>query len=119
MSKVGRFIADPSGGGLYCHITLTSGEKILVNHDKKSLDSGHLAIEVSKWLGLGSDGVFSLDLDSADGPAALRRLTAGAEAGSMQATPIGALVEYIEDSRNVDEVRQRCDRLLAAARAAA
>ena len=33
MAKVGRFVTDPKAG-VYCQITLDSGEKIIVNHDK-------------------------------------------------------------------------------------
>ncbi len=118
MSKVGRFVTDPTVG-VYCHVTLSDGDKILVSHDTRSLASGHLAVERSKWLGLGSDRIFSLDLSSAEGRAALRHLTADAEPGSTPATPLGALVEYIKDCRNADELSRRLDALIAAARAAA
>jgi hypothetical protein len=33
MGKVGRFVTDPKAGA-FCQITLDSGEKILVSHDK-------------------------------------------------------------------------------------
>ena len=33
MAKVGRFVTDPKAGS-YCRITLDSGERILVSHDK-------------------------------------------------------------------------------------
>ena len=39
MGKVGRFVSDPKEGA-YCQITLDSGEKILVNHDKGGFKGG-------------------------------------------------------------------------------
>lgn len=117
MSKVGQFVTDPAAG-VYCHITLDGGDKILVSHDKRSFDSGHLAVEQSKWMGLSSERLFSIDLDTEHGRAAMHRLTAGAEAGSAWATPLGALVEYLKDCRTVDEVRARGEALLSERRAA-
>jgi hypothetical protein len=117
MSKVGHFVTDPANG-VYCHITLDGGDKILVSHDKGSFESGHLAVERSKWMGLSSERLFSLDLDTEHGRAAMRRLTAGADAGSAWATPLGALVEYVKDCRTADEVKQRGDALFSERRAA-
>jgi hypothetical protein len=113
MGKVGRFVTDPKAGA-YCQITLDSGEKILVNHDQGSLKSGHLTVEISKWMGLSSDRIFSLDLATPDGQEALRRLTDGAIEESPRATPLGALVEYLQDARSVEEVTRRCATLRAA-----
>lgn len=117
MSKVGHFVTDPNAG-VYCHITLDGGDKILVSHDKPSMESGHLAVEQSKWLGLSSERICTVDLDSEAGRAAMRGLTAGAAPGSAWSTPLGALAEYIKDCRNVDELRQRCSTLLMERRAA-
>ena len=39
MPKVGRFVTDPRAGA-YCRITLDSGEKIIVNHDKGGFKGG-------------------------------------------------------------------------------
>jgi hypothetical protein len=39
MAKVGRFVTDPKAGA-YCQITLDSGEKIIVNHDKSGCKGG-------------------------------------------------------------------------------
>ena len=67
MAKVGRFVVDPKAGA-YCQITLDSGEKIVVNHDKGGFKGGHLTIEVPKFLGLSSERIFSCDLDAGEGP---------------------------------------------------
>jgi hypothetical protein len=110
MAKVGRFVTDPKSGA-YCQITLDSGEKILVNHDKGGFKGGHLTIEVPKFLGLSSDRIFSCDLDSADGKAALAGLTQAAPQGSVQATPLGAFVEHVKDCGSVAAVKAKCDGL--------
>ena len=108
MGKVGRFVTDPKAGA-YCQITLDSGEKILVNHDKGGFKGGHLSIATMKWMGLASgETLFTLDLDTSAGKAALARLTTGAPEGSARATPLGGLVEHVKDCRSADEVRARC-----------
>lgn len=61
MAKVGRFVVDPKAGA-YCHITLDSGEKIIVNHDKGRTKGGSLTIEKTGWLGLGGERVFAGNL---------------------------------------------------------
>jgi hypothetical protein len=113
MSKVGRFVTDPKAGA-YCQITLDSGEKVIVNHDKGGFKGGRLTVETTKWWG-GGQRVFACDLDSAEGKAALARLTAGAPDGSVLATPLGALVEHLKDSKSVDEIKARGAALLAGA----
>jgi hypothetical protein len=112
MAKIGPFISDPKAGA-YCRITLDSGEKLLVNHDKGGLKGGHLTIEVSKFLGLSADRIFECDLDSADGKAAFARLAGQAREGSAGVTPLGAFVEHIKDCRSVADVRTRCAALLS------
>jgi len=107
MAKVGRFVTDPKAGA-YCRIALESGEKIVVNHDKGSLTAGTLSVEVSKFLGLGSERVFSCDLASAAGRSVLARLTSA----TGEATPLAALVHYVEQCRSVAEVKDRCASLL-------
>jgi len=113
MAKVGPFISDPKAGA-YCHITLDSGEKILVNHEKGGLKGGRLTIEVSKLMGLSSDRIFTCDLDSAEGAAALGTLTHGAQ--GAEATPLGAFVKHLRDCGSVAEVKTRCASLLAGPR---
>jgi hypothetical protein len=114
MSKVGRFVVDPKAGA-YCHITLDSGQKLIVNHDKGGFKGGHLTIEVPKLMGLSSDRIFDCDLDSPEGKAALTRLTRDAAQGSVGATPLGAFVEYLKTCATIDDVKARCAALMAKA----
>ena len=116
MSKVGRFVTDPKAG-TYCHVRLDSGDKILVSHEKERGELGHLAVEISKWLGLGSERICILDLDTAEGRASFLRVSA-AVPQSAQATPLEALVEYVKEAKNTDELRQRCGALFPALRVA-
>ena len=112
MGKVGRFITDPKAGA-YCTITLDSGEKVVVNHDKGGMKGGTLAIEKTGFLGFGGRRVFECSLDSTDGKAALGRLTQGAPEGSARATPLGAFVEHVKDCKSVDELTAKCVALLS------
>ena len=107
MPRVGRFVTDPRAGA-YCQITLDSGEKIVVNHEKGGFKGGRLAIESVKFLGLGSDRIFSCDLDSPAGQAALARLTREAKPGGIEATPLGAFVDYVKYSTSVADLKTRC-----------
>jgi hypothetical protein len=66
MAKVGRWVTDPKAGA-YCKITLDSGEKVIVNHDKGGFKGGLLTIEVLKLMGLSSDRLFACNLDSPEG----------------------------------------------------
>jgi hypothetical protein len=108
MSKVGRFVTDPRAGS-YCQITLDSGEKIIVNHDKPRLTS-----ELSKMFGFSSQRLFECDLTTDRGQAALAGLTRGAAAGSADATPLGALVRYVKDCGTAADVKARCATLMSA-----
>jgi len=110
MPKVGRFITDPRAGA-YCQITLDSGEKVVVNHEKGGSKGGLLTIEVSKLMGLRSDRVFACDLDSPPGQRVLAWLTQGAETGSVAATPLGAAVEFVRDAGTLTELKARCTAL--------
>jgi hypothetical protein len=112
MAKVGRFVVDPKAGA-YCNITLDSGEKILVNHDKGGRKGGNVVIEKTGWLGLGGQRVFDCNLDSPEGAAAMTRLTQGVASESADATPLGAFVNYVKDCKSVEEVKARCTALLA------
>jgi hypothetical protein len=111
MAKVGRFVTDPKAGA-YCQITLDSGEKIIVNHDKGGFAGGRLTIEVSKLFGLSSDRIYACDLETADGRATLQKLTRGAEPLSSGATPLGALVNYVKDCGTTADVKARCAALM-------
>lgn len=110
MSKVGRFVTDPRAGS-YCQITLDSGEKIVVNHDKGGFKGGLVTIERLKFMGLGSERLFACNLDSDDGRAALSSLTRSAREASVEATPLGAFVEYMKGCRSIAEVKARCAEL--------
>jgi hypothetical protein len=108
MGKVGRFVVDPKAGA-YCDVTLDSGDRIIVNHDKGGFKGGHVTLEKKKWMGLGSDQLCTIDLDSAAGKAALARLTAGVPSDSALATPLGAVAEFVKDCRSVEDVKTKCE----------
>lgn len=112
MGKVGRFVTDPRAGA-YCQVVLDSGEKIIVNHDKGGFKGGWLTIEASKFMGFSSDRIFACALDSPEGRAALTELTRDAREGSVEATPLGAFVQYVKDCRSVADVKARCATLLS------
>jgi hypothetical protein len=112
MAKVGRFVTDPRAGA-YCQITLDSGEKVIVNHDKGGFKGGLLTIEVSKFTGFSSDRIFACNLDSPQGQSVLARLAQGAEPDSAAATPLGAAVEFVRDSRSLAELKTRCAGLMS------
>jgi hypothetical protein len=114
MAKVGRFIVDPKEGA-YCQITLDSGEKLIVNHDKGGFKGGRLTIEMTKFFGFGSDRIGTCNLDSPGGLAALAELTKGAVEGSAGATPLGAFVELVRSCPSVAELRKRWAALLPGA----
>jgi hypothetical protein len=109
MAKVGPFVTDPKAGA-YCQITLDSGEKVLVNHEKGGFKGGRLTIEVSKFMGLSSDRIFTCDLDQPEGAAMLTGLTATAQ--GVDATPLGAFVKCVSACRSVAELKTRCATLL-------
>ncbi len=111
MSKVGRFVTDPKAGA-YCQIVLDSGEKFIINHDKGGFKGGHVTMETSKWWGGGSR-FFDCDLDATAGKAVLARLTRGAAEGSVDATPLGAFVNYVKDCKSLEDVKSRCAALQA------
>jgi hypothetical protein len=111
MTKVGRFVTNPRAGA-YCHITLDSGEKIVVDHYKGGFRGGSLSIKEVKGGRFGSGPtLFRCDLDSPAGRAALSCLIGEAHSGSVEATPLGGLVAYVRDCRSVTEVRGKCEQL--------
>ncbi|MFI5324690.1 MAG: hypothetical protein ACHQ7H_00530 [Candidatus Rokuibacteriota bacterium] len=111
MPKVGRFVTDPRAGA-YCQITLDSGEKVIVNHDKGGFKGGLLTIEVSKFMGFSSERIWVCNLDSPVGQGVLDWLTRGAEPGSLAATPLGAAVELVKEAGTLAELRTRCAALM-------
>jgi hypothetical protein len=76
-----------------------------------------LAIERSKFMGFSSDRIFACNLDSEEGKTALAYLTRGVQAGSVDATPLGAFVKYLQTCASVDELKARCSALMALHRA--
>ena len=106
MAKVGRYVTDPKAGS-YCRITLDSGERIIVSHDKS-----RLAIELSKLFGLSADRLFACELDTSIGQGVLSRLTRGAPPGTADATPLGGLVKYVKDCGTAADVKARCAALV-------
>jgi hypothetical protein len=113
MAKVGRLVTDPKIGS-YCQITLDGGDRILVNHDKGGFNGGLLTIEVVKFMGFSSDRIFTCDLDSAEGKAALSRLTRATGGGASATTPLAAFVEHVKDCASAAAVKDRCEALLRA-----
>lgn len=112
MGKVGRWISDPKAGA-YCTITLDSGEKIVINHEKGGFKGGRLTIERPKLFGFSSDRIFACDLDSQQGKTAVSFLTREAQPQSLDATPLGAFVKYLRSCQSVGEVKARCTSLMA------
>ena len=106
MGKVGRFVTDPKAGA-YCDVTLDSGDTLTLNHDKGGFKGGRLMIEKKNWMGFGSDRIFACDLDSAQGKAAMARLTKGLAADSVRATPLGAFAEYVKDCKSVEDLKAK------------
>ena len=105
MAKVGRFVTDPKEGA-YCQLDLDDGKKVLVSHDKGGFKGGTVSVVEKKFWG--GQTFLTCRLDSPEGKAALERLTAGAEAGSARATPLGAFVEYLKDCASLADVQARC-----------
>jgi hypothetical protein len=113
MAKVGRFVTDPKAGW-YCRITLDSGDRILVSHDKGGFGGGSVTIQEVRWWGFASgESLFACDLESAEGRRLRARLVEGAPPGSARATPLGALVEYVKRCRSLNEVKAACEALLS------
>jgi hypothetical protein len=67
-----------------------------------------LTIEVVKFMGLSSDRFFTCNLDSEEGRAVLTQLTRDVRQDSVEATPLGAFVEYVKGCGSVAEVKARC-----------
>jgi hypothetical protein len=112
MARIGPFVIDFKGGA-YCQITLDSGERLIVNHEKTGLDGGCLTIEIPT--GFRSDRIFTVDLDSPEGKAVVDRLIREAQPGSVRASPFGALVEYVKDSTSAAEAKTLCAMLTSTA----
>jgi len=106
MVKIGRFVTDPRAGS-YCQLTLDGGEKLLVSHEKAG-KLGRVTVAVLKLWGFSSEPLFECSLDSPEGQAVLARLTVGATPGSLEATPLGAMVNQLKECDSLALVRDRC-----------
>ena len=112
MARVGQFCAIPTGS--YCNITLDSGETIGVNHEQArrgATGRGRLTIDRLKLMGFSSETVVKIDLDSAEGMAALAELTKEGTPGTP-GSPLRVFVAYVQKCASVSEVIARCRHLL-------
>ena len=99
MGKVGRWVTDPYTGSS-CTLSLDSGDKLVIKHEKAGHKTGWLMIDRLKALGLNRERVFACNLDSPEGIAALEFL--------KDDSPLRAFIRYLETCRSVDEVKSRC-----------
>jgi hypothetical protein len=112
-----RDLRDGSEVGACCQVKLDDG-KVVLNHDRGSLDSGTLSATSTKLLGLGAgETIFSCALESPESQAVRAVLPRTAAAGSP-ATPLGALIEFSKDCRTMDDLRARCAAIWQEARSA-
>lgn len=112
MAKIGQVVTIPTGS--YCHITLDSGEKIIVNHELGGGDAytgGRLTVDRLKLMGFSSERVVQIDLDTAEGKAALVELTKERTPGAL-GTSLRLFVAYAQRCASVAEVVARCQQLL-------
>ena len=112
MAKVGQVVTIPTES--YCNITLDSGEKIIVNHEpgaRGASAGARLTVDRLKLLGFSSETVVQIALDTAEGKAALAKLT---KAGTA-VTPgplLHVFVAYVQGCASVADVVARCQQLL-------
>jgi hypothetical protein len=115
MAKIGTFTVDPKAGA-YCHITLDSGERIMVSHDQGGFKGGTLTVLETRWWGFATgETLLTCNLDSAEGKTALSRLIQGVDPKSARATPLGAFVYALAECKSLADARARCTALLAGA----
>jgi hypothetical protein len=109
MAKVGQVVTIPTGS--YCNIKLDSGEKIIVSHDPggSGVSAGaRLTVDRLKLMGFSSDTVVQIDLDTAEGKAALAELAKEGPPGS----PLRVFIAYVQRCASVAEVIARCRQLV-------
>ena len=112
MTKIGRWVTDLNAGA-YCKLTFDSGEKIFINHDKGGFKGGWIIIDRVTYFGFSSERVFACNLDSDEGKTALAYLTGDMDPRSLDATPLGAFVNFLKSATSVAEVKSRCKSLMA------
>ena len=112
MAKVGQVVTIPTGS--YCNITLDSGEKIIVNHEpgaRGASAGARLTVDRLKLLGFSSETVVQIALDTAEGKAALAKLTK--EGTAVTPGPLlHVFVAYVQGCASVADVVARCRQLL-------
>ena len=112
MAKVGQVVTIPTGS--YCNITLDSGEKIIVNHEpgaRGASAGARLTVDRLKLMGFSSETVVQIDLDTAEGKAALAKLTK--EGTAVTPDPVlHVFVAYVQGCASVADVVARCRQLL-------
>ena len=114
MAKVGQVVTIPTGS--YCNITLDSGEKIVVNHEPGghgASTGARLTVDRLKLMGFSSEVVVTIDLDTAEGQAALAELTKDRGTGTA-GSPLRALVAYVQECASVADLVAHCQQLLRA-----
>jgi hypothetical protein len=112
MAKVGQFVTIPTGSS--CNITLDSGEKIVVNHEsggRGAAAGARLTVDRLKLMGFSSEVVVQIDLDTAEGKAALADLTKDGTPGTP-GSPLRVFVAHVQGCASVAEVVARCRQLL-------
>jgi hypothetical protein len=113
MAKVGQVVTIPTGS--CCNITLDSGEKIIVNHEPGGCGASagaRLTVDRLKLMGFSSEKVVQIDLDTAEGKAALIKLTKGGTPGTP-GPPIRLFIAYVQACASVADVIARCQQLQA------
>lgn len=109
--NVGPYRTGPSGA--YCEIGLANGQKIIVSHDKgPGFTGGRLTIEHSRLLGFNTQLIFSCDLDSVDGKAALEYISRDGSGAPARIAPLIAFVRHVKDCASVADVRRICSGLI-------
>jgi len=110
----GRAIRDGSEGRCYCQVTLDSGEKLLVSHDRGGFGGGTVTVQEVRWWGIAAgDILLRCDLERDEGRRLLARLVHGAPPTSARATPLGAFVEQIKECRSLGEAKAKCMALVS------
>jgi hypothetical protein len=108
MAKIGTFIVDPKAGS-YCHLTLDSGDRLMVSHDQGGFKGGTLTVLETRWWGFATgETLLTCDLDSPQGKTAMARLTQGVDPKSARATPLGAFVYALTDCKSLADARAKC-----------
>jgi hypothetical protein len=111
MAKVGQVVTIPTGS--YCRMTLDSGEKIILNHEPgggAASTGARLTVDRVKLMGFSSETIVRIDLDTAEGKAALAELTKEGPPGTPR-PPLLVFVAYLQGCASVAEVVARCLRL--------